>query len=148
MSAPKTSLVVFFPSKPLPGSTFHSHTENSIRDIVHEHLRSNHDIVDGYEITESDGSWYNDDRWYSDANWVIRIYVNVGFAKGLAENANGGPEAQYLARLAQMSCVDMGHAEFLAIINNNRAIKGNNRGLFIDSSDSIYTYTAILTPPK
>ena len=71
--------------------------------------------------------------------------MRVGFAQGLADpNNERSPEKQYLARLARMSCVNMGHAELFAIFNNNIAIRGNRDGLFIGSDDQLILYATIL----
>lgn len=145
MSNPRTSLLVFFPSRPLVRSPFHPYREEAIREVLQQHLRSDPSIIDGYEVSESGGCWHDGQGWHSDANWVIRTYMRVSFAQGLADPSKlRSPEKQYLVRLARMSCVDMGHAEFFAIFNNNSAIRGNPDGLFVGPNGKLISYKDIL----
>ena len=72
--------------------------------------------------------------------------MRVDFSQGLT-NATS-PEAKYVARLAYMSCVSMGHAEFFSILHNNRTLTGNQKGLRIGLDDELITYAAILGPEE
>ena len=142
MVSARTSLVVFFPSEPLVGSPYHPYRQGAIRDILHQHLRAAPEIIDGYEISDSGGGWYDGQTWHTDANWVVRTYMTVDFVINVSRPTSA--QAKYVARLAKMSCVQMGHSEFFAILHNNRTLTGNQQGIRIGPNDELVPYEHIL----
>ena len=142
MASARTSLVIFFPSRPLVGSPYHPFHQEAIREILHEHLRAEPGIIDGYEISDSGGCWYDGQTWHTDVNWVVRTYMTVDFAGQVSIPTS--PQARYVARLAEMSCVQMGHAEFFAILHNNRTLTGNHEGIRIGPGGQLVPYKDIL----
>ena len=140
MVVPKESILIFFPRVPRPENPFSREADDEIIVRLHRLLRSDTALIDGYEISNSDGWWYSFtyQRWEGDQNWVIRSYTSGVFAPGLYDpDTPSSDEKKFLARIARLSCVEMGHAEFFSVINNNQTLRGTQIGLELNTTSSL-----------
>jgi hypothetical protein len=147
-----SSIQIFFPIKALPGSPYGQRgrtweTSSGQPDIKFELetlLRSDSDVVRGYSIRRVDGVWINEEsgKWETDEVCEIIAYVSPGFVKDLRENPKSA-SCRFVARLGQLSCVDMGHGSFWCIIDGRSLEEFSREG--IQMADKIISFNEILS---
>lgn len=138
----KTSIQIFFPIEPMPGSPYANagrrwQTSSGHPDIRYDLeclLRSDSEVVSGYSVLRTDGVWFNDDttQWQTDDVCMILAYVPPGFVSDYRDpnNPNSRPR-QFLARIGKLSCTQMGHACFWCIFDGNSLEEISSSGMTV-----------------
>lgn len=144
----KNHLTLFFPPDPLPSSPYglsQQTWENDIHSELVSILQKRPELVTGYSLTEGHGGWFDPDTksWDSDNVQQISLLVSPGFVQSLSSPTCPTEQRRFIGRIAKLSCVDMGHAEFWCVIDSKLVEVWTPTGIFL--VDRVWSYAELLS---
>lgn len=149
----KSSIHVFFPIIPMPGSPYAqsgrcwetTSGQPDIRFELENLLRSDPSVISGYSVRRVDGVWFNEDttQWETDEICEILAFVAPGFVKNLRGPDRRSAPRRFIARIGQLSCVGMGHASFWCIVEGRSLEEISSEGMSVE--DQVISFEDILS---
>lgn len=141
VSQEKYLVEMYFPRESLAESPFAGRKWKQVRPELMELLQSAPELVSVLHLTDGKGAWHSDQGWLPDKVCRISILVSPSFVSEYATGVST-PARQYVARIAQLSCVRMGHEEFWFVRDNRSLDVWTKEG--VEIAERLHSYDEIL----